>query len=65
MHNMIDSRLYEDVASATNVISGEEYQKLFCTVAQVVSDIVGQTLGPYGATTIIDDGCGFTYPTKD
>jgi len=65
MHNMIDSKLYEDVASTTNVISGDEYQKLFCTVAQVVSDIVGQTLGPYGATTIIDDGGGFTYPTKD
>ncbi|MCM1213948.1 MAG: hypothetical protein NC548_05420 [Lachnospiraceae bacterium] len=62
---MIDSKLYEEVAGSTNVISGDEYQKLFCTVAQVVSDIVGQTLGPYGATTIIDDGGGFTYPTKD
>ena len=65
MHKMIDSKLYEEVASCTNVISGADYQKLFCTVAQVVSDMVAQTLGPYGATTIIDDGAGYTYPTKD
>lgn len=65
MHKMIDSKLYEEVASCTNVISGSDYQKLFCTVAQVVSDMVAQTLGPYGATTIIDDGAGYTYPTKD
>ena len=57
--------LYEEVLSCANIISGDEYKKLFCTIAKVVSDTVAQTLGPYGTTTIIDDGSGFTYPTKD
>lgn len=57
--------IYKDVVSSTNVINGEEYRELFCAVANVVSSIVSGTLGPYGATTIIDDGTGFTYPTKD
>lgn len=57
--------LYDEVKSCTNIISGDEYKNLFCTIAQVVSDTVSQTLGPYGSTTIIDDGSGFTYPTKD
>lgn len=57
--------LYEEVKSCTNIISGDEYKQLFCTIAKVVSDTVSQTLGPYGSTTIIDDGSGFTYPTKD
>ena len=39
-------------------------QKLY-DFAKVVCDTVSQTLGPYGSTTIIDDGSGFTYPTKD
>lgn len=57
--------LYEEVKSCTNIISGDEYKALFCTIAKVVCDTVSQTLGPYGSTTIIDDGSGFTYPTKD
>ncbi len=60
-----DQSLYNEVQASTNIISGDEYRKLFCTIAKVVSDMVSQTLGPYGATTIIDDGSGFTYPTKD
>lgn len=58
-------KVYKDVESSTNVINGEEYRNLFCAVANIVSGIVSGTLGPYGATTIIDDGTGFTYPTKD
>ena len=48
--------LYEEVKSCTNIISGDEYKALFCTIAKVVCDTVSQTLGPYGSTTIIDDG---------
>ena len=61
----ISKALYDEVKSCANIISGDEYKKLFCTIAKVVSDVVSQTLGPYGSTTIIDDGSGFTYPTKD
>lgn len=61
----IRKSLYDEVKSCTNIISGDEYKQLFCTIAKVVSDVVSQTLGPYGSTTIIDDGSGFTYPTKD
>lgn len=61
----MNQSLYDEVKSCTNIISGEEYKNLFCTIAKVVSDTVSQTLGPYGSTTIIDDGSGFTYPTKD
>lgn len=61
----INQSLYDEIISCTNVISGEEYKQLFCCIAKAVSDIVSQTLGPYGSTTIIDDGSSFTYPTKD
>lgn len=61
----INQALYDEVKSCANIISGDEYKQLFCTIAKVVSDTVSQTLGPYGSTTIIDDGSGFTYPTKD
>ena len=57
--------LLEAIRSSTNVIPEDEYRALFTGVAQVVSDIVAKTLGPYGSTTIIDDGTGFSYPTKD
>lgn len=60
-----NNSLYNEVKSCTNIISGDEYKQLFCAIAKVVSDTVSQTLGPYGSTTIIDDGSGFTYPTKD
>ena len=61
----INKALYDEVKSCANIISGDEYKSLFCTIAKVVSDTISQTLGPYGSTTIIDDGNGFTYPTKD
>ena len=63
--SIANDALYEEVKSCTNIISGDEYKSLFCTIAKVVCDTVSQTLGPYGSTTIIDDGSGFTYPTKD
>lgn len=57
--------LYNDIKASTNVISGDEYHELMATIAQVGSDLVKHTLGPYGSTIIIDDGLGGTYPTKD
>lgn len=61
----IRNALYNEIASNSNVISGEEYRELVCAVSQVASDMVVKTLGPYGSTTVIDDGTGFTYPSKD
>ena len=61
----IRNALYNEIASNSNVISGEEYRELVCGVSQVASDMVVKTLGPYGSTTVIDDGTGFTYPSKD
>lgn len=61
----IRSALYDDIVSNSNVISGKEYRELICAIAQVASDMVVKTLGPYGSTTVIDDGSGFTYPSKD
>ena len=61
----IRDALYNEIASNSNVISGEEYRELVCAVSQVASDMVVKTLGPYGSTTVIDDGTGFTYPSKD
>lgn len=57
--------LYDRIASDSNVVGGDEYRELICAVAQVASDMVVKTLGPYGSTTVIDDGSGMTYPSKD
>lgn len=62
--NNIDKTLYEDITYGTNIITGKEYLDTIMTIADVASDMVVKTLGPYGKTTIIDDGT-FTYPTKD
>ena len=61
----VRSDLYKDILSSSNVVTGDEYRDLVCAVAQVASDMVVKTLGPYGATTVIDDGSGFSYPSKD
>ena len=65
MNEYIDQNLYDEILANSNVVTGDEYRKLVCTVAQIASDVVVKTLGPYGATTVIDDGSGITYPTKD
>lgn len=57
--------LFTSIAADSNVVSGNEYRNLICAVSQVASDMVIKTLGPYGSTTVIDEGTGFTYPTKD
>lgn len=58
-------KLYDDIKASSNMVSGQEYRELTCAIAQVASDMVVKTLGPYGSTTMIDEGTGFTYPTKD
>ena len=60
----INESLYKDIKAGTNIISGEEYKEALYTIAQIASDMVSTTLGPYGATTLIDDSM-FTYPSKD
>lgn len=59
-----DITLYEDIKYGTNIITGEEYLETMLTLADVGAEMVVKTLGPFGKTTIIDDGT-FTYPTKD
>lgn len=62
---MVDKEIYRDIISGTNIVSGTEYRDIMCTISQLASDMVVKTLGPYGATTMLDTGVGFTYPTKD
>lgn len=62
--NTVDKTLYEDIKFGTNIITGDEYLETMIAIADVGSEMVIKTLGPYGKTTIIDDG-SFTYPTKD
>lgn len=61
--NMKD--LYDEIRSGTNVIDGNEYREIMRSIAKVASDLVVTTLGPYGSTTIIDDGSIGSYPSKD
>jgi chaperonin GroEL (HSP60 family) len=59
------SNLYDDIMASCNIISGEEFKDIITTIAQLASDTVVKTLGPYGSTTLVSDGTGFTYPSKD
>ena len=59
-----DQSIYDNIAASTNLISGDDYKKLVFNISKFASDMVVKTLGPYGATTIIDDST-FTYPSKD
>lgn len=61
----VNESLVREVRSKMNVIEGEEFRETFVAVANVVSEVLAKTLGPYASTTAIDDGSGFTYPTKD
>lgn len=61
----MNDTLYDDLYASCNVISGDEFKSMITTIAQIASDIVVKTLGPYGSTTLISDGTGFTYPSKD
>lgn len=64
MNTNIDKTLLEDITYGTNIITGEEYIQTLNAIADVATNMVSKTLGPYGKTSLIDDGT-FTYPTKD
>lgn len=59
-----DNDLYEDIKTGTNIVTGKEYRQTIMAISQLAAEMVVKTLGPYGATTIVDDS-DFTYPTKD
>ena len=59
-----EQSLYDEIKSSTNIISGKEFKEILLAISQIANDMVKDTLGPYGSTTIIDDST-FTYPTKD
>ncbi len=65
MNKYINQEVYDEVKSLTNIVSGEEYKSIVYAISQLAADMVVKTLGPYGQTTIIDDGSTFTYPSKD
>lgn len=64
MEHEMNKELYEDIKYGTNIIPEDEYIDTLITIADVASDMVVKTLGPYGKTTMLNDGA-FTYPTKD
>ena len=53
-----------EVRMGLNLVEGDEYRETLAAISEVVSDILGKTLGPYASTTTIDDGA-YTYSTKD
>lgn len=55
---------YETVKAGMNIVSGEEYKEAFVGVSHAAADVLKKTLGPYGHTTVIDDGIN-RYSTKD
>ena len=60
----VNQDLMNDIKYGTNIIGGDEYLNTIMGIADTAAEMVVKTLGPYGATTFIDDGT-FTYPTKD
>lgn len=56
--------IMEELSRNTNIINGEEYAEKLSAISQIASSMVEKTLGPYGATTLVDDG-NHVYPTKD
>lgn len=64
MEHITDNELVADIRYGTNIIPEEEFIETLVTIADVASDMVVKTLGPYGRTTLLNDGV-FTYPTKD
>ena len=63
-YKKMNQQLYEDIKYGTNVIPEEEYLESLLYVADVASEMVVKTLGPYGKTTMLHDG-NVVYPTKD
>ena len=57
--------VYEKVNRDCNVVNGDEYKAMVMAIAKIAANTVKTTLGPYGSTTVVDEGNGFIYPTKD
>ena len=55
---------YETVKAGMNIVNGDEYKEAFVGVSHAAADVLKKTLGPYGHTTVIDDGIN-RYSTKD
>ena len=61
---MVTNELIKDIKFGSNITDGEEFKDILESIASIVCDSVVKTLGPYAATTIIDNGAT-TYSTKD
>lgn len=57
-------KIYRDVRSGTNILGKEEFHDIIMAISDVATEMVVQTLGPGGATTVIDDGVSIC-ATKD
>ena len=55
----------EPVHPRSNVIANEEHQAQLLGALNSISSIVGRTLGPYGANTLVRDELGEHFATKD
>lgn len=60
----VSNEKLEDLKTGLNLIDGKEYKETLTGISSIVADVLVKTLGPYAATTTIDDGT-YTYPTKD
>lgn len=60
----MEANVSNEIRSGANIVSGKDYEELILSVTGLAVEAVSSTLGPYGSTTIIEDG-SFTYPTKD
>lgn len=64
MNEELVKDLHDEIKYGTNIVPQDEYLDTLITIADVAADMVVKTLGPYGKTTLLNDGV-FTYPTKD
>lgn len=61
---MNKNSLYYDVRSGTNILEREQFHDTIMAISDVATEMVIRTLGPGGASTVIDDGVN-VYATKD
>ena len=61
---MVNQNFIKDIKTGMNIVDGDEYKDILEAITDITCDIVVKTLGPYAATTVIDDGVS-TYSTKD
>lgn len=61
---MINETFIRDIKGGMNIVDGDEYKDILEAITDITCECVVKTLGPYAATTVIDDGVS-TYSTKD